>query len=160
METREIPGYPGFKATDAGTIIGKKGKEIGCFNNKYVLIGLGYGKSSVTRGKLILLAFHGPKPFPDAEVEHINRNKHDDRPDNLKWETRFNQMQNRDVKIDSTTQIKGLRWVNPSGRSINGRWRCTITRFGQVYVKHFPPDKRDEAVEWLILKRQELNIPS
>jgi hypothetical protein len=158
MEIREIPGYSGYKATSAGTIIGKKGKEIGCFTSRYVMIGMGFGKTSVSRGKLILLAFVGPQPSPDAEVDHINRNKHDDRPDNLRWETRFNQMQNRDVLIHSATQIKGLRWVNPSGRSINGRWRCTITRFGQDYVKHFQPNKREDAVQWLILKRQELNI--
>lgn len=156
MELREIPGYPGLTATSAGTIIGKKGKEIGCFKAKYVLIGLGFGKPAVSRGKLILLAFHGPKPFPEAEVEHLNRNKHDDRPENLKWENRFNQMWNRDVKVDSATQVKGLQWVNPSGRSINGRWRCTVTRFGKDYCAHFPPDKRDEAVEWLNLKRAEL----
>jgi hypothetical protein len=158
MEVRDIPGYPGYKATSVGTVIGKKGKEIGCFKNRYVLIGMGFGKSSISRGKLILLAFVGPKPFPEAEVDHINRNKHDDRPENLRWDTRYNQMQNRSVKVESTTQVKGLQWVNPSGRSINGRWRCTITRFGKDYVQYFPCDKRDDAVQWLISKRQELNI--
>jgi hypothetical protein len=32
-------------------------------------------------------AFHGPKPFPNAVVIHINEDAHDNRPENLRWGT-------------------------------------------------------------------------
>jgi hypothetical protein len=32
-------------------------------------------------------AFHGPKPFPEAVVIHLDENAHNNRPENLKWGT-------------------------------------------------------------------------
>lgn len=32
-------------------------------------------------------AFHGPKPFPEAVVIHLDENAHNNRPENLKWAT-------------------------------------------------------------------------
>ena len=37
--------------------------------------------------QLVCEAFHGPKPFPDAVVIHLNEDAHDNRPENLKWGT-------------------------------------------------------------------------
>ena len=35
----------------------------------------------------ILLAFHGPKPFPKAQCRHLDGCKLNNRPDNLRWGT-------------------------------------------------------------------------
>lgn len=32
-------------------------------------------------------AFHGPKPFPEAVVIHLDEDAHNNRPENLKWGT-------------------------------------------------------------------------
>lgn len=37
--------------------------------------------------QLVCEAFHGPRPFPDAVVIHLNEDAHDNRPENLKWGT-------------------------------------------------------------------------
>ena len=37
--------------------------------------------------QLVCEAFHGPKPFPEAVVIHINEDAHDNRPENLRWGT-------------------------------------------------------------------------
>ena len=36
----------------------------------------------------VALAFHGERPFPKAEILHLNHDEADNRPDNLKWGTR------------------------------------------------------------------------
>lgn len=54
-------------------------------------------------------AFHGP-PFPGAEAAHINGNRGDDRPENLRWATK---KENRDDKYRHGTQTFGER----SGRA-------------------------------------------
>lgn len=57
----------------------------------------GYAKVAVTTrrknnntmnaARIICDAWHGPAPFPGAFVDHINRNRRDDRPENLRWVT-------------------------------------------------------------------------
>ena len=37
--------------------------------------------------QLVCEAFHGPKPFPEAVVIHIDEDAHNNRPENLKWGT-------------------------------------------------------------------------
>ena len=37
--------------------------------------------------QLVCEAFHGPRPFPDAVVIHIDEDGKNNRPDNLKWGT-------------------------------------------------------------------------
>ena len=37
--------------------------------------------------QLVCEAFHGPKPFPEAVVIHLDEDAHNNRPENLKWGT-------------------------------------------------------------------------
>jgi hypothetical protein len=37
---------------------------------------------------LVALAYHGPPPFPDALVRHLDGNPRNNRPENLAWGTR------------------------------------------------------------------------
>lgn len=37
--------------------------------------------------QLVCEAFHGPKPFPEAVVIHLDEDGHNNRPENLKWGT-------------------------------------------------------------------------
>lgn len=152
-EIRDIPGFPELKATSYGRIIGKKGSEIGCFTHKYVSIGgrsLPEGYSTLSRGNLILRAFVGPPPTDKPEVDHIDRNKRNDRPENLRWADRFEQMQNRVVQKNSASQIKGL--------TERHHWQCVIKSKGKTYRKTFAFEDKAEAIQWLTDKRNELNL--
>ncbi len=157
-EWRLIPGYDGFKASSFGRILGKRGKEVGCFKSKYVQIGMGKGNSSVARHRLIALAFLPPPPFDGAEIDHIDRNKHNDCPSNLRWTDRFDNMANRAVLSHSSSKIKGLKWYPPAknSRQVNGRWRCTVQYRKTRIVQHFPHDKKADAIKWLNDTREKL----
>lgn len=37
--------------------------------------------------QLVCEAFHGPKPFPEAVVLHLDEDAHNNRPENLRWGT-------------------------------------------------------------------------
>jgi hypothetical protein len=143
-------------ASSEGRILGKRGKEIGCFTAKYVMIGMGYGKHSVCRHVMIAAAFLPPKPFPEAEVDHINRNKHDDRLCNLRWASRYDQMVNREKLSHSGNTYKGVKWLKPHEKSggVNGRWRASFQYQKQVHINHFKTE--EEAVEWLAAKKAEV----
>jgi hypothetical protein len=156
-EFRDIPGFPGLKATSFGRIIGKKGKEIGSTAKTYVTITTNIGSvcKSYGRGNLILRAFVGEPPPDKSECDHIDRNKHNDRPENLRWADRAEQMQNRDVKADSISGIKGLRLM--AGKRDSGdRLKCEIRHNYITYRQYFPIDQIEEATAWLINKREEL----
>jgi len=152
-EWRDIPGYPGYKASSFGRILGKKGKEIGCFTHKYVVCGLGFGKIPKTRHQLIAAAFLPPKPFNDAEIDHIDRNKHNDRPSNLRWADRYDQMANRNVMKNSKSGVKGLMY-----EPITRRWKCNIRHQGLLHQMMFRNDERENAEKWLEDTRKMLGI--
>lgn len=158
-EFRDIPGFPGLKATSFGRIIGKKGEEIGGTAKTYVTITTNIGSlcKSYGRGNLILRAFVGEPPEDKPECDHIDRNKHNDRPENLRWADRSEQMQNRDVKADSLSGVKGLHLMSGT-RDSGSRWRCQVTKKYITYSQYFPIDQREEAIQWLTDKRIELNL--
>jgi len=54
-----------------------------------VMLVLNRKSKNVSVHKLICTAFHGPQPFEDSVVMHINDNKLDNRADNLKWGTQL-----------------------------------------------------------------------
>ena len=154
MEVRPIPGYEGYYATSEGTVIGKKGKEIGCFTHNYVTVGLGFGKGSRKRGYLVALAFLGPRP-EGLEIDHIDRNTQNDRPDNLRYASRYEQILNREyLQTNNTTGVRGLCY-----EPVSNTWRAGIRKNGTHHRKKFHIDKLQEAVDWLRTTRQQLGLP-
>lgn len=174
MEIREVPLYPNYRATSTGKILGVNGEEIGCFKGKYVVVSTRNGRpykpfdtgaknTTISRGILILLAFKGlpPPVLLHPEVDHINRNKHDDRPENLRWADRYDQMHNRGNKphSHSSSGVKGLYLLKATLPNHSDRWRCTISVCHKHYIRCFRFDQKEEAIEWLIQKRRELGVP-
>lgn len=45
------------------------------------------GRGNMKIHQLVCEAFHGPKPFPEAVVIHLDENALNNRPENLKWGT-------------------------------------------------------------------------
>lgn len=93
MEWREIPGYPGNFASDDGRIRSHRGNvlkpyrggTVGYFTVSVLAEGGRRRHASVHR--LVLLAFTGPPPGR-LDTCHINGDHDDNRPSNLRWGTR------------------------------------------------------------------------
>lgn len=107
-DIRDIPGYPGYKATSEGQIIGKRGKVMSPHRAKStgylgVTVHVGGRQGLLTVHKGICLAFHGT-PAPGQEVAHKNGVQTDNRPENVRWKTR---PENAQERVEHGTQIKG-----------------------------------------------------
>ena len=65
--------------------------------NHYMVIRFGFGKGLYTTSVHVLcaLAFLGERPSPNHTVDHIDRQKNNNRSDNLRWCTRLEQGQNQ-----------------------------------------------------------------
>lgn len=108
-EWRNIPSFPDYQASTEGTIRRvtprANGHRLEPSLNGYVMKGTGYFTITITFPggkrrnvcvhKLICLAFHGPKPTPQHEVAHGDGTRTNNRPDNLRWATHSENMQDR-----------------------------------------------------------------
>lgn len=88
----DIPGHPGFRASDNGDIIGKRGNVLvghidRCGYREVLLSENGVTKNYLSH-RLILSAFDPIENMDMFDVNHKNGNKQDNRLENLEWCTR------------------------------------------------------------------------
>lgn len=83
---------------DGGKIILPNGKTAATSRDKR-----GYNRISIrinaachtfNAARIICWLVNGQPPSPDCDVDHINRNKGDDRPENLRWVSRADNLRN------------------------------------------------------------------
>lgn len=93
---REIPGYVGYMAGDDGSIVSvRSGSPVRLTSRMHkgyphVTLraeGVAYRVKRPVHG-LVVLAYSGPKPFPDAECRHLDGDPTNSTPGNLAWGTR------------------------------------------------------------------------
>lgn len=92
---KKIPGFDGYFAGNDGFIYSFKSglsKKLAVYNNKnhpYLMVSLQRNGKSIGKKvhTLILNAFSGPKP-DRYEARHLDGNCLNNKPDNLKWGTR------------------------------------------------------------------------
>lgn len=96
---RDVPGWPGYKATSDGRVIGKLGTELSPwahYRTGHLRVRL-YGKRGHLRGskggmyadlyihQIVCLTFHGPPPFDGAIVRHLDDIVSHNQAENLAW---------------------------------------------------------------------------
>ena len=91
MQSRTVPSYPQFQATDRGTVIGPRGKETpgSVMSGGYLRVTTTVNGKRTTLGvnRLVCEAFHGPAPTPQHEAAHADGDLTNNRPGNLRWAT-------------------------------------------------------------------------
>ena len=116
-EWRDIPGWEGYQASSLGRIRsvdrvrmqrqygtlapvlykGKVRAASQCPKTRYIKVGLtqpGKRKRTMAVNVLVCLAFHGPRP-DDHDAAHWNGDRTDNRPENLRWATRSDNLADR-----------------------------------------------------------------
>lgn len=129
---REIPGYPGYWATNEGTIISQRTGtvlrprahyrtghlRVRVYGNQLsarLVTHSGTGRPVACRfadvfvHKLVCLAWHGPPPSEDAMVLHYDDNPENNVPSNLRWGTRKQNAEDRLRNV--TTDADGFDWA-------------------------------------------------
>lgn len=99
-------------------------------NMGYHMVSVGGKKFCAHR--VIWLWHHGY--MPENDVDHINRDKTDNRIENLREVSRSCNMRNTDNLSNCTSGVKGVSFDNPSGF-----WMAQITVRGRsVYLGRYP----------------------
>ncbi len=93
-------------------------------------------KKKLLAHRVVWLYHHGY--WPENELDHINRNKSDNRIENLREVSHYCNMRNKGNGKNNTSGVKG---VSPE----NGGWRAQIKVRGKVYSLETHADF-DEAV--------------
>ena len=92
MVKKPIPGHLGFYVNDNGDIIGKRGKilkgHVDRCGYKEVLFSENGRTKNYLAHRLVLSAFSPIENMNEYDVNHKNGNKLDNRPSNLEWATR------------------------------------------------------------------------
>ena len=106
---RPVPGWPGNYVSKCGRhfahhnhhgIVNKYWEHtVGRVNEGYLTYNLVYrdgrSKARVRAHRVILTAWVEPPPFPDAVVDHIDRNRANNRITNIVWATQWQNQLNR-----------------------------------------------------------------
>ena len=111
---RKIPGFEGYFADNLGGIYNAKGDKLAAHPNQdgYLRLHLrrkGAGRNMLVH-RLVALAYHG-YPQDRCVVQHINGDRTDNRPENLKWGTHAENSQ--DSKFHGTANTPHTRKLTP-----------------------------------------------
>jgi hypothetical protein len=82
-----IPGEPGYEASDRGDIRNARTGRVlrpAVMSRGYLKVSLGRKRQRLVH-RLVAAAFHGPAPHAGDHVDHINFDRRDNRPGNLRW---------------------------------------------------------------------------
>lgn len=118
----EVIGYPKYLIYPDGKVQNKKTKRylLGTVHN------CGYREISLVndngKGRFLLhrlLALHYiPNPDNKPFIDHINRDRKDNRLENLRWVTALENGQNQSLYLNNTSGIKNIRYREDKKRYI------------------------------------------
>ena len=114
--------WNGLTVYEDGTVIGKKGKEIGTINNSgYKVIGVNYGyKNIILAHRLIYELFIG-EIQKDMVIDHIDSNKLNNHYTNLQLITQRSNCSKKEEKKGKSSKYTGVSFHKKTKQ-----WRATI----------------------------------
>lgn len=99
-EWRNCPSLSGYQVSSDGRArrTGRPERKIKICKRGYHWLSVADGRGSsmnISMARLICEAFNGPPENAAMECDHINRNRGDNQPSNLRWVTRAQNLENR-----------------------------------------------------------------
>lgn len=95
IEWRDVPGYPGYKASRTGQVLGPRGAVLRPMKmttgHLYVITG---NRRKLWVHHAVLLAYVGPRP-EGQECRHLDGNPRHNHADNLAWGTRLENVRDK-----------------------------------------------------------------
>ena len=141
----EVQGYPNYLIYEDGKIFSKyKNNFIKPHINSEGYYHKNLYKNNNRKNHSIhrLIAIHYiPNPENKREVDHINRDRSDNRIENLRWVTHSENMQNKGIRIDNTS---GVKYISYNTRT--DRWVFRKIINGKLTCKYFKT--KEEAIEF------------
>ena len=128
-----IKGFPDYSVSNLGNVksykrnktSGKLLKPTSCVNKYFYLTFDSKIKKRVHR--LVAIAFiENTNNY--AEIDHIDRNRQNNRVSNLRWATRSQNMQNKSHCKNKTSKCHGVCWDEEKQK-----WRATIKKDKKNY---------------------------
>ena len=118
---RVIDGYNNYAVTDNGEVYNIKKKQIlkGNVNNfGYHRVNLcnKEGNKFLKTHRLVAKAFIQNDNNNKKFVDHINKKRHDNRLDNLRWTTKSENCRNKTKKANATSQYTGVSFHTKSNK--------------------------------------------
>lgn len=125
-----IPDWPDYFINKLGVVLSKRVSKEGIIkkqflhNNGYYTVGFEINKKHKTllTHRLLAKTFI-PNPNNHEFVDHINRNRIDNRLENLRWCSRMENNQNTSISIRNKSGYKQISWYK-----IQQRWCVRIVR--------------------------------
>jgi len=119
LALKAVLGHPGIFASTEGHVYSTRGRYGPTqprrltetpTHDGYLQIRISLGTKGRTRRQtvapLVAQTFHGPKPSPSHQVRHLNGDRSDNRPENLRWGTAKENAADRDKH---GTTARGIR---------------------------------------------------
>lgn len=133
----DVPDYENtYQVSNFGRVkrVGGKILNPGCGSNGYLRVSL--SKNSKVKQylvhQLVAISFLGNKPFPDAQVRHLDDKKHNNHLVNIKWGTRSENMKDRE---------KNNICNNGSRNGQSKLKECCVQEIRRLLAKNIPSNK-------------------
>ena len=140
----EIVGYENYLIYEDGKVWSKRSKRYLKQSENgpgYLQVNLYNNKSKIHKIHRLIALYYIPNPDNKICVDHINRNRTDNRLDNLRWATHSENNQNRGMRKDNKSGIKNICYGKRDDRYI---YRKNIR--GVIHHKFFKT--LEEAIEY------------
>lgn len=126
--------FNGTRGVKAGDVAGSK------MTHGYIALSIG-GKKALGH-RIAWLFAHGE--FAQGNIDHINRNKSDNRISNLRLATYEQNAQNRLKNSKNTSGFKGVTW-----HKRDKKWQAAITVSGKVLHLGYYKDPKEASIAYI-----------
>lgn len=118
MMRKNLPSIDAMRAIGYDPETGKFPKQYACRATGYLYVSV---EGSTLQAHRVAWAIQNGE-WPSKFIDHINSDRTDNRPQNLRLATNTENMQNSRVTVKSKSGIKGVHWCKE--RSKWGAWIC------------------------------------